>query len=198
MAGIDEEVQKYRIIPRDVKERLFSIMLPAEYYLFERASNGKKFDEDFITKRYKSVFDDAKEECRVTDKKLGIMFGKKYTDKDYDMNGYEKAKEYLLYRMNGGSDEMFERFSGFRQDIQLMLMSVFQPAELYLEERIKEAAEEGEHSTPLSLAGPDRWHEYEKVKYQVSLFIGWDAPKERQVEGGYDTVLDYVTDRLLL
>ncbi len=197
MAGIEEEISKFRVLPVKVKENLPRNLLSAEFYMLERilTNQARRFDDKHILRRYNSLFQRAKDLCLKLDI---VTLEDMRKDENYDLEGFEKSKDYLLYRLNGGSDEMFSTFAGFRPDIQRMLASLLGPAEIYINSHISERAIEGEFCEMLSLAGSDRWGFYERAKYQVSLCCGWDSSEETCIQGGYDAVMKYVIDRILL
>ncbi|MBR9691335.1 hypothetical protein GOV06_00970 [Candidatus Woesearchaeota archaeon] len=189
---IEDEISRYRILPRSVKDNIGGYLMPAEFYMIERIriNKGKSFEDKELFERYNNTFISLNNFC--SDRwKMGYQEGS-----GFDTTGFENSRKYLLYRFNGGSEEMFKRFAGFRGDIKFMLLSILSPAEKYLEEMIAEMSIEGEHMTSFSLAKRERWEERNSIAQHLSMLCG--KRSSEYIEGAYDEVMKYVNDRLLL
>lgn len=178
----NRELEKYRTLPLAVRHTLIDNMhFSAEFYMQKllKHFNGdaaKRFSEDELRKEYAALFGAAISSCGGDDKKVS------------------RATEYLVLRLNGG--EMLPAFAGFREDVREALASTFGPAEGYFQSRIFEEGIEGEICTALSLAGPERWEVYSKMKNVISEICGWDAPKRKRDQDLYEAATDYVIARL--
>jgi hypothetical protein len=107
-------------------------------------------------------------------------------------------------------EERAELFSDLRRDIKIYFTKKLQPENYYIKRRINEAEDESIIRAKInsgvkiprivqivSMASPDRWHEYEVHKNNLSKICGWDAGKNYDQEQ-YDKAMTYLIDYIKL
>ena len=194
--NIKKELLKFRRLHNNVMENLADYLLPAEFYMLKVIANQKLFKRNELEYIYASIFRKAKNLCRKS-------YGQPTNPADYlspcgdvDLNLYQPTRNYLIYRFNGGS--MLKDFKEFRPDIQLTLVSLLKPAEIYFLEYLRNTADAGEFAALDSHPRYNRRNEYEKIRFQVSSLCGDDAPNKLKIKRGYDSIITYIIQRLLI